>query len=858
MKLNHPLAAAIVLFFASGAHTPNALASKAVYFEKLPILFDISTEPRLSPAALAVGPEAIYTDDKGYGWLSKEKRTSLERHELAKSRDELTIDSVSSTRLKFRVNLTPGEWQMTFWMEAGMEDQNSAHFLVQGKRQTLNWYTFDAPAEPRTKLRPQYRLYHGRATVGKKGLVLEWKGQNDLVRLNGLQFFPDTPLPDSLQKIKESQVQILLRIKEAGRFNSILPLDSIITDLNQTLEKNPSALYAHYWHHQLTLLAKSEEYFEGLRGWEWSRKKTDLSMFDRYGQAIMLIDGLLAHATSTHPLYERALYQRGRLLYWLDREGHGNNYEGITPKDLVELYQRHPDNNILAMYANKKIDTHDRCDEISLPANAATWSIKQNEVLCRTKLLTHWWIKNRQDDNGELGGKYGDDVEMLRWWTIPLLAGDITTSQGWKKLATGVWHSDRLEEGYYKKASDVEHASEPISDTAPLLTFLNEPEYTDRLAFSARHFLNRWTVLNDHGRRYFKSAWFGALTIDERPPRNRDLPMNGRATKAVRYYAWRNRDAETVKALHEWARAWAYATMRTDKGKPAGIVPASIRASDEAINGDEPTWYQANMFWDYFNWQHEAGQQIYDLLLFTSQLTGDQKLLEPLFAATDLIKDYVEKPTPDTTTVRTGSENWAIKRLRHSPAFWSVLEQWRLLNNDTRYDEMLKKHGGPYIKYRLTGDKKHLILAPELILETIRYNFPMLTREALFTDRVYIARTDGGIDPIPQIIGMLTGSLRTSSPYADITWENSPQGFTALVADASNQHLEIETRLFNNVEHDISFRLWRLNPGKYTISITKDEKSIYRKNLVFKERGQIITFPLKPNEEYKIHIAASN
>ena len=841
------------LFFACGLYGPDVFASKTISFAKQPVLFDFGTELNLSASALPVGPEAMFTKDNGYGWLSREKRTTLERNDQSRSRDKLTIDSVSASRLKFRVNLAPGDWQATFWMESGVEDQNSADFSVQGKKQNLNWYAFDSPAEPRTALKPEYRLYHGKVNVGKNGLTIEWKGQKDLIRLNGLQFFPGTTWPENLQQIKENHTQIALRIKEAGRFNSTLPLDSIIADLGKVIEETPTDLFAQYWHHQLTILAHAEEYFEGLRGWEWARKKTGLSMFGRYRQAVMLLDGLLASAADTHPLYERALYQRGRLLYWLDRERHGNNYAGVAPKDLVELYKQHPDNNILAMYANKKIDIPDRCDRITSPANAPQWSIMQNEVLCRTKLLAHWWIVNRQDDNGELGGKYGDDVEMLRWWTIPFLAGDTRTSLGWKKLATGVWRSDRLEEGYYKNASDVEHAAEPISDTAPLLTYLNDPEYIDRLAFSARHFINRWTVLNKYGRRYFKSAWFGALTIDERPPRNRDVPMNGRAAKAVRYYAWKSNDVETINALHQWARAWAHAAMRTDKGKPAGIVPASVRASDEAINGDEPTWYDANMFWSYFNWDHEAGQQIYDLLLFASQLTEDQKLLEPLFAAADLVKEHLEKPQAKNRP-EIGSSEWAINHLSTAPAFWSVLEQWRLLNNDIRYDEMFKQHGSAYIKYRLSGDKKHLAATAKPILDIIRYNSPMLTSEVLFTDRVYITRTDGGMDPIPQIIGMLTGGLRTSSPYSDITWQDIPEGFTALVSDASHQGLAVEAYLFDDAEQNISFRLWRLKPGKYNMEITKDGEIINHKTLVFKQPGQTVTLSVKPNERYKINL----
>lgn len=822
----------------------------ATTFAKHPVLIDAGSTNLLAENALPLNASTLYDKGRGYGWVPGEDRQTLNRQDLSRSRDNLIIDSIAAQTLKFRIDLQPGAWQMTFWMEAGREYQNSALFLVNGKRRKLHWHAFPTPAEPRTSLKPEYRLFQGKIDVGDKGLVLEWLGKADKVRLMALQFHPRPAKPESLQNIKKISTQITLRLKEAGRFDSMISLEAIMASLAQIVAEKPQDVFAVYWHHQLSILAKAEEYFEGLRGWEWARKKTGLSMFARYNQAIMLIDGLLADADDTHPLYERALYQRGRLLYWLDRESHGNNYAGVTPPELVELYKRHPDSLLLAMYGNEKIDTPDSCDSLHAPENAPVWSIAQNEVLCRTKLLSGWWINNRQDDNGELGGKYGDDVEMLRWWTIPFFAGDETTSIGWRKLATGVWNSDRLEQGYYKKAADVEHASEPIADTAPLLTFLNDPEYIDRLAFSADHFLKRWTVLNDQGRRYFRSAWFGALTIDERPPRNRDIPMNGRAARAVYYYAWSTQNKAVIEGLHQWAKGWDYAAMSTDKGKPAGLIPASIQASNEAINGDEATWYQANMFWNYFNWEHETGQQIYDMLLFTSQLTGDKSLLTALLASADLVEKFLQTNT-DIKPIK-GSAKWAIKRLSNEPAFWSLLEQWRLLNDNTRYDALLKKQGGPYIKYRLTGSKHHLDHVADPLLETIRYNFPMRTSEALFTDRVYIARTDGDTDPLPQILGMLTGGLRTSSPYADISWHETPQGFTALVAKASSSRLEIETYLFSDVAATISFRLWRLDFGKYDMILTYDGKTISRQQVNLKNRGHRISLTIKPKTEYRI------
>ncbi|WP_417451580.1 hypothetical protein [Kordiimonas sp.] len=816
------------------------------------IVLDAGPPDTLTKDGLPLETTTIYSAERGYGWLDPDKeRVFVTRDGMERSRDAFTIDSIEASSLDFRIDLPVGDWLVRFWAEAGLEYINTATFKANGIEHPLNWYEFAEPSEPSTQLRRGYRLYQKVVKVGNDGLVLNWQGGKDKVRLNGLQFIPAPESEVDLADIKDTKIQILLRVKEAGRYNSTVSLDAIVRDLEKTLATDPNNLVAAYWLPQVETLARAEEYFEGLRGWEWARKKTGLSMFGRYNQAIMLLDGLLASADSNHLLYERVRYQRGRILYWLDREGHGQHYDGWLPEDLRYLAQRHPNDNLLAMYTGAKIDTPDACDFVIAPETAPNWSLGQSEVLCRTKLLSNWWVTERQNPNGELGGKYGDDVEMLRWWSIPFLAGDAVTSLGWKTLATGVWSSDRLEDGYYKNASDVEHAAEPISDTAPLLSYLNEPEYTARLSNSARHFLERWTVRTPDGKRYFRSAWFGAHTIDERPPRNRDVPMNGRAAKAVKFYAWNVDDPALHTALHEWARAWADAAMSTDKGKPKGVVPASLRASDQSINGDEPNWYDANMFWEYFNWSHESGQQIYDLLLFAAQLTGDETLLAPLYASADLVEKHLKQSGNSSQTPAPGSEAWAASHLAKAGGFWSVLSQWRLLYDKPRYDDLLKSHGGAYIKFRLTGDEKHLAEAATPILDEIRYNFPMRTDEALFTDRVYISKTNA----TPEILGMLTGSLRTSAPYAAITWQNTPAGFSALVRDNGKDRLVVDAYLSATANGSLNFRLWQLDTGLYDVHVQEGSGGTVTLPLSIETAGQLVSIPAEAEGLYKISIS---
>src|SRR5574340_169984 len=50
------------------------------------------------------------------------------------------------------------------------------------------------------------------------------------------------------------------------------------------------------------------------------------------------------------------------------------------------------------------------------PAGAPEWAVAQRRLMRRMDALTRWWVEKRQASNGELGGGWGDDVEILRHW----------------------------------------------------------------------------------------------------------------------------------------------------------------------------------------------------------------------------------------------------------------------------------------------------------------------------------------------------------------------------------------------------------------------------------------------------------
>ncbi len=803
------------------------------------------TESQTDQGSIALDIDSDYAATTKFGWTHR-PAGAFRRPELVRSRDATTIDGVYGREITFRADVKQGEWVVIVKLEAEYTAAKTLRLLLQGQQQQLLWQSFGTPAEPARSQPRLYRIYQNSIQVANDGLVLQLIGVEQDVRLLGISLFR---LPGQTGPAVQSLHNRLAAV--GGYQNQTLPTE-VIEELSSA-----SDAYSAYAAELLGMLFEAHRLFE-MRGWSWAREKTGLGMFDRLHQAVFLADGILAcEQTPGDLIAERARYLRGRILYWLHREGAPAHVGEHGRRDLQTLYRLHPEDSTLAMYLGKQIELPDPCDRNHPSPNAPKWSIAQHEILCRMRQISHWWVNQRQADNGELGGKWGDDVEMLRWWVPLALLGDQTTIEGWKKLADGVWHSNEVVDGYAAKVSDVEHAAELIADTAPLMAVLSDaPNYRVRLAKTSEHFGNVWTGETSRGHLHFRSAWFNANQVEDAEPKGRDVEYNTRAVQPMRYLAWIQPEPALVKQLHQWSSAWVDAAMRTDKGKPRGLIPASVRFSDEAINGDEPNWYQPQMYWKYFDWQHHAGSLMMDQLLFTYELTGDERLLQPIFSALDLVRSEQAKLDPSQPSApEAGSAAWAALRLMKNETFWSVVAQWRFTTDDSRYDDLILAYGTPYARYRLTGDEHHLLRGMEQTLQDIRYNTPLKTSEALHTDRVYVPQSE-------LVKAMLTGDgVRNNlSPYYAVTWENTNADFTALVTEASRDRLEVEVFSHGSTSCHVFLRVWSLRRGSYGTVInemTDGRNANQRENLsvAIQTSGQRLKLKISPQTLTKICIA---
>ena len=811
--------------------------------KKIPYLFDTGIQSSIAEDnSIKLTFNQYYSEEKGYGWITPPINSFIRESLFTLgNRSRLTADGVVGKEITFKIKLPPGEWWFTFWMEGGMEDISTTKFFINRNLKKIVWHELNEAAEGRTEIMPIYRVIKTDFSSNGEPVLVTWKGEKDSVRILGFSFIP------KVKELSNEQLNFLKLIEQAGKYKSVIPLENLVISLKNKVQNNPKDAFYFYWLQQIELLNEAERYIN-MEGWEWANEMHNFSIFDRRHQALFLLDAHLENFDLTdYPLRERAAWNRGKVCYDLYLERGGNYQYEIAKKDLKFLLEKYPYDENLRMLNGEKIRSHNECDCI-YDLNAPKWAILQREAICRLKKEIDWWIKVKQAPNGELGGKIDDDVEILREWSPLFYLNDENTITGWKKLADAVWYNPRVYKGFSKNILDVEHSSEFIADSQPELLLIDDTTYLNRLIPTATYFEKLWTAKNKNGRRFFKSSWYSSREIDTRPPRNRDVGYNTRTVKALRYLAWITMDKKYIQLLSEWSNAWLYASLKIDKGKPKGIIPPSIRWDDESINGDEPTWYKANMFWPYYDWEHDCGSMILDQLIFTYTLTKNDSLLIPIELSLELIQRTLYKnKNLLNSNVKEGSEEWAAQKLIGNDLFWNSVLIWRRLKRTNKYDPLIEQFGTPYGKYLITYNEKYVEEGLDSLLEQLRYNQPLRTNLVVHTDRVRIPASYN-------LKAMLTGdgSPEGNSPYYAITWGNTDLNFTALVKEACEDSLVVKVFNFGDLYKQIIARPWCLKQGKYFLDVISDNAK-FTKEVVINKPGEKVLINIPPKKLTEIH-----
>ena len=528
-------------------------------------------------------------------------------------------------------------------------------------------------------------------------------------------------------------------------------------------------------------------------------------------------------------------------------------------EDLAKVF---PDSPLVAMYLGKPVAPE---KTYSAPPNAPEWAALQREGLERLADIVTWWIDHRMREDCQYGGGWGDDCEMWRWW-VPVLIGfddpKITAAQA--RFSKALMSQAHMKDGYTTQIFDVEHTAEDSADAITPMMHLQPdvPEWRDRGLRLADLMEHLWTGRNERGQLQFRGTYFSVNTVDPAPKRACDTVYHPRVVQPALLYWQRTRDAHLGKLFTAWLDTWVDATARSERGKPAGIIPSAIHWPDGAVGGlGEHWWDPENHDKDpLYVWPSAMGMMANSLLL-AYHMTGDEKYLAPLRSMAKVRLDFLQ--SQPASALEPGSAAWCASKMR---GLSDALAKYRVLTGSTEFDGLLAREDMPYLSFRQTRDMDKVVAALRRNAQALRVNFAGYTSEVRYTDRVLrfpaLFQANGmfpdavaGIDePDPAILyATVTGDPGDAGyfPLNAVRWLTPPRDFAAMVTDSQSSRFKARLYQFGSAARTIDAELYLLRASTYAVTVTDaaDKSELEHRSVVWKGGPGRIQFQAPPQRE---------
>lgn len=573
-----------------------------------------------------------------------------------------------------------------------------------------------------------------------------------------------------------------------------------------------------------------------------------LNSYDRPFVASPLHDFYLSNDS---PLYPLAAYFRGRMLLWAMLEyGDLSDYEEVRRPYLDEAVKSFriaqaafPENRIVRMYLGEPLPWGKKYPAVK---GAPEWACLQREGLERVDAIITWWIDNRMRPDGQYGGTWGDDCEMWRWWAPVLLGFDdpkITRAQ--EKFSNALMDLPHMKGGYMSYMTDVEHSSEDSSDAVFPMMFLSpdDPKWNARARVPAELMETLWTGRNARGQLQFKSTYFTVDRVSGNPAQACDTVYHPRAVQPALLLWQRTGDDKLGKLFTDWMDAWVDVAARTDRGKPAGIIPSAMLWPDGIAGGlDDDEWWDPKNHSQtgLYAWP-SAMSQMTETMLLTYYMTKNEKYLAPIRSMAAIRMNYLAKPEKPSDPAP-GSVDWCAQSLG---LLSETLAKYRRLTGDTSFDALLT-HDYP----SALGDdpaRENLTAGLRANAEALRVNFEGYTSEVRYTDRVLefpglftyyrmIPRPDPRIKnpDVMLLYRSATGDPGSPSyfPMNAVRWLTPPRDIAALVTESGADGFSAELFHFGPATRKMSAELYLLAPGEYRMELFSEGKSVTKQKSV--------------------------
>ena len=487
--------------------------------------------------------------------------------------------------------------------------------------------------------------------------------------------------------------------------------------------------------------------------------------------------------------------------------------------------------------------------------------------------LFEWWSIHRQAPEGDIGGGWTDDVEIVPAFGLMAFVlhgvSDICR-EAVIRFADGIWDSDIIDQdkGYQRQYADVEHTAEPTGNILhlyPLVRF-GDPEGIERLLKSASTFANFFLTEGESslGHRHFRGNHMSSTEIAKNPDHQADIPLNGRVTAPFNFLVWYSSNPGIEEPLKQWAQSWVEDSLREEHNKPRGVFPSLVWApTDEIGSPTSGDWWSRQNQFGQFGTFPAYQYYLYNLSAFFYLRTGDRQFLEPFHAVQTYTSDWLRMGRPSLgASPPPGQEHlWAGENLQTVAR--GPITNLKLGSGLSDWDEYLSRFGTGYSSFLLDPTDVSTINDLAGPVESVMETWPYRTTEGVMTDRILIP---GWADVISYYIGADVFSVFFGMPVFAVTWENSTRLFAATVERATQQGLEATTYLFSDYPRAVKMRLWQLElgreyileagptegPGEPIAAIDQSE------TFVLEHLGEGVEFLLPARTAYRVRIQQVN
>jgi len=492
----------------------------------------------------------------------------------------------------------------------------------------------------------------------------------------------------------------------------------------------------------------------------------------------------------------------------------GHIWDNIGPHGWGRLYYPL---RWLAMFAPDERATMELCGRVrwrkeplpyAEPKNdtgAPEWAFWQMEAMRACRKIVHWIIDNRQVETGEFGGVWGDDTDMSEYWTDYALACDDDGKVGnaLRRFWKGVYR-DCLVEGVSRTIRDNLHSYEEGMGAIchQLLLDYGNPVAVEHVMRAASHYYPKWMKKNDDGTYSFLSNYFGYGGVYSEGGLAEDKGVNYLMLYPAAYLTWYNRHPAATEYVLKWKRS-------------------------------PEVWGLVN--------------DAYLRLRYPDAQERMQQYIEKVMKGNPSRQPDELNALLDETGVKEEWSKWLVDGAKAN--------QWNFFAGNlpeyAGYSPRMTEYF--WLAYRASGDLGYLVQSYRQACLFVNNQEWLYTVAQPSTDRIPLPRTS----MIRARLGALSvtrGAGGCFWPRHALSYVKGSEQVAALVTRNTDKDLACRFHCFAEEEHALQVRVWRLLPGRYKVTLSRDkdgdgvpEEALSEREMAI-ERGALIDLRLPPRQ----------